>query len=101
MPGICGYETASSACGPCRLARIKPARRKRGLPPRQPSREAETAMTISPRQLLFDMFEAAVGAALPEKCLPPHLPPRPPGRVIVVGAGEAGGAMAHAVEDHW
>ena len=74
---------------------------KRRLPPRQPSREAETAMTIDPRQLLLGMFEAAVGAALPEKCLPPHLPPRPPGRVIVVGAGKAGGAMAKAVEDHW
>ena len=58
-------------------------------------------MTIDPRQLLLDMFEAAVGAALPGKCLPPHLPPRPPGRVIVVGAGKAGGAMAKAVEDHW
>ncbi|MGH6822761.1 MAG: glycerate kinase type-2 family protein [Methylocella sp.] len=58
-------------------------------------------MAIDPRQLLLDMFEAAVGAALPEKCLPPHLPPRPPGRVIVVGAGKAGGAMAKAVEDHW
>ena len=47
------------------------------------------------------MFEAAVGAALPSKCLPPHLPQRPPGRTIVVGAGKAGGAMAKAVEDHW
>jgi glycerate 2-kinase len=58
-------------------------------------------MTIDPRQLLLDMFEAAVGAALPEKCLAPHLPPRPLGRVVVVGAGKAGGAMAKAVEDHW
>ncbi len=58
-------------------------------------------MTFDPRRLLFDMFEAAVGAALPENCLPPHLPPRPPGRVIVVGAGKAGGAMAKTVEDHW
>src|SRR5262249_62282047 len=47
------------------------------------------------------MLDAAIGAALPEKCLPPHLPPRPPGRVIVVGAGKAGGSMAKAVEDHW
>jgi glycerate 2-kinase len=58
-------------------------------------------MTIDPRQLLRDMFEAAVGAALPEKCVPPHLPPPPPGRTIVVGAGKAGGSMAKAVEDHW
>jgi glycerate 2-kinase len=58
-------------------------------------------MKIDPRQLLPDMFEAAVGAALPEKCVPPHLPPAPSGRTIVVGAGKAGGAMAKAVEDHW
>lgn len=58
-------------------------------------------MTIDPRRLLREMFEAAVGAALPSKCLARHLPPRPPGRVIVVGAGKAGGAMAKAVEDHW
>jgi hydroxypyruvate reductase len=58
-------------------------------------------MTFEPRQLLREMFDAAVGAALPEKCVPPHLPPPPPGRVIVVGAGKASGAMAKAVEDHW
>jgi glycerate 2-kinase len=58
-------------------------------------------MEMDPRQLLRAMLDAAVGAALPEKCLPPHLPPRPPGRVIVVGAGKAGGSMAKAVEDHW
>jgi glycerate 2-kinase len=58
-------------------------------------------MERDPRQLLHAMFDAAVGAALPEKCLPPHLPPQPPGRVIVVGAGKAGGSMAKAVEDNW
>jgi hydroxypyruvate reductase len=47
------------------------------------------------------MFEAAVAAALPEKCVPPHLPRPPAGRTIVVGAGKASGAMAKAVEDHW
>lgn len=58
-------------------------------------------MAVEPRRLLLDMFEAAVGAASPEKCLPPHLPVPPKGRTIVVGAGKAGGAMAKAVEDHW
>ena len=58
-------------------------------------------MKSDPLSLLRNMFEAAVDAALPGKCLPPHLPPRPPGRTIVVGAGKAGGAMAKAVEDHW
>jgi len=47
------------------------------------------------------MFDAAVDAALPSKCLAPYLPPPPKGRTIVVGAGKAGGAMAKAVEDHW
>jgi glycerate 2-kinase len=58
-------------------------------------------MAVEPRRLLLDMFEAAVGAASPARCLPPHLPPPPKGRTIVVGAGKAGGAMAKAVEDHW
>src|SRR4029077_16884831 len=58
-------------------------------------------MERDPRQLLHAMFDAAVGAALPEKCLPHHLPPQPPGRVIVVGAGKGGGSMAKAVEDNW
>jgi glycerate 2-kinase len=58
-------------------------------------------MTLDPRKLLLDMFEAAVAAASPEKCLPAHLPQRPIGRTIVVGAGKAAGAMAKTVEDHW
>jgi hydroxypyruvate reductase len=58
-------------------------------------------MAIDPRSLLRSMFDAAVGAALPSKCLASHLPPQPRGRTIVVGAGKAGGAMAKAVEDHW
>jgi hydroxypyruvate reductase len=58
-------------------------------------------MTVDPRSLLLNMFEAAVGAASPAKCVPTHLPSPPKGRTIVVGAGKAGGAMAKAVEDHW
>jgi len=49
------------------------------------------------RDLLRRMYEAAVAAAHPAKCLPPHLPPVPrDGRLIVVGAGKAGAAMAVA-----
>lgn len=47
------------------------------------------------------MFDAAVAAALPDVCVPPHLPPPPPGRTIVIGAGKASAAMARAVEQHW
>jgi len=56
----------------------------------------------SPRVLLRSLFDAAVGAAHPKFCVPPHLPvPPAAGRTIVVGAGKAAAAMARAVEDHW
>jgi len=47
------------------------------------------------------MFDAAVASAQPAKCVPAHLPERPKGRTVVVGAGKASAAMAKAVEDHW
>jgi glycerate 2-kinase len=56
---------------------------------------------MPPADLLKAMFAAAVDAAAPAHCVPPHLPERPQGRTIVIGAGKAGGAMAKAVEDHW
>jgi hydroxypyruvate reductase len=56
---------------------------------------------MSPRDLLLRMFEAAVAAAAPSLCVPPHLPPPPRGRTVVVGAGKAAAAMAAVVEAHW
>lgn len=47
------------------------------------------------------MFEAAVEAAQPARCVPLHLPPRPAGRLLVIGAGKASAEMARAVDDHW
>ena len=47
------------------------------------------------------MFDAAVEAAQPSLCIPPHLPAAPRGRLVVIGAGKASAAMAKAVEDHW
>jgi hydroxypyruvate reductase len=44
------------------------------------------------------MFDAAVDAAQPALCVPPHLPPRPHGRLLVIGAGKASAEMARAVE---
>jgi len=52
------------------------------------------------RDLLKKMFDAAVEAAQPSRCVPPHLPRRPRRRFIVIGAGKASAAMARAVEDH-
>lgn len=51
--------------------------------------------------LLRAMFDVAVTAADPVRCLPPYLPSLPRGRTLVIGAGKAGGAMAKALEDHW
>jgi hydroxypyruvate reductase len=47
------------------------------------------------------MFKAAVDAALPALCVPRHLPARPKGRTVIIGAGKASGAMAKALEDAW
>jgi glycerate 2-kinase len=58
-------------------------------------------MSIDYRRLLLDMFQAAVNAAAPALCVPAHLPPRPKGRAIIVGAGKAAASMAAAVEAHW
>jgi len=55
----------------------------------------------APRALLRSMFEAAIDAAQPSLCVPPHLPAPPRGRLVVIGAGKASAAMARAVEDNW
>ncbi|MDB5969321.1 MAG: glycerate kinase [Hydrocarboniphaga sp.] len=55
----------------------------------------------APRELLRQLFDAAIGAAAPELCIAAHLPPRPQGRLIVIGAGKASAAMARAVEAHY
>lgn len=52
-------------------------------------------------ELLRRMFDAAVASAQPETCLPPHLPPPPAGRTIVVGAGKASAEMARVLEAHY
>ena len=56
---------------------------------------------LDPKVLLREMFEAAIAAAQPARCVPPSLPEPPKGRLVVIGAGKASAAMARAVEDHW
>ena len=56
---------------------------------------------MTPRDILRQLFDAAIAAADPECCVPPHLPPDDGGRLIVIGAGKASAAMARAVERHW
>jgi hydroxypyruvate reductase len=54
-----------------------------------------------PSDLLRALFAAAVARADPMRVIPEHLPPRPQGRVVVVGAGKASARMAEAVESVW
>ncbi len=61
----------------------------------------EQAPATNPCDLLLRMFRAAIDAAAPALCVPPHLPPPPKGRTVVVGAGKASAAMAAALEAHW
>jgi len=56
---------------------------------------------LEPRALLRRLFAMAVDSALPENCLPPHLPRRPSGRLVVMGAGKAAAAMARVAEGHF
>lgn len=53
------------------------------------------------REFLRGLFDSAVAAADPARVLPPHLPPPPRGRTVVLSAGKAAASMAHAVETHW
>lgn len=68
--------------------------------PASPEPRAPGALP-SPSELLRAMFDAAVAAAQPARCVAHHLPPRPKGRTIVIGAGKASAAMARALEQHW
>ena len=53
------------------------------------------------RQALRAMFDAAVASADPHRVLAGHLPARPGGRVVVVGAGKSAASMAAALEAVW
>ena len=50
---------------------------------------------MSPDELLKAMFKAGVDAALPSLCVPPHLPSRPKGRTVIIGAGKASGCLLY------
>jgi glycerate 2-kinase len=54
-----------------------------------------------PEAFLRSLFDCAVAVADPMRSLAGHLPPRPPGRVVVIGAGKASARMAEAVEAAW
>ncbi len=54
---------------------------------------------MTDRDLLRAMYDAAVRAAHPSFCLPPHLPPPPEkGRIVLLAAGKAAGSMTRVAE---
>ncbi|MES2665577.1 MAG: glycerate kinase [Pseudomonadota bacterium] len=56
---------------------------------------------LPPARFLRALFDRAVEVADPMRSLARHLPPRPAGRVVVIGAGKASARMAEAVEAAW
>ena len=57
---------------------------------------------MTARVLLDGLFRTAIAAAHPSSCLPPHLPAPPQsGRLIVLAAGKAAGAMTEVAEQHY
>ncbi|RWB27725.1 MULTISPECIES: glycerate kinase [unclassified Mesorhizobium] len=56
---------------------------------------------IDPKTFLTAIFNAAVAAADPQRTIRDHLPARPKGRTIVVGAGKGSAQMAAAFEKVW
>lgn len=53
------------------------------------------------RSFLRSLFDKAVASATPENCMGAWLPSRPPGRIVVVGAGKAAASMAQELEKRW
>lgn len=58
-------------------------------------------MIADPRAFLAELFHAAVAAADPRGVLTAHLPERPRGRTIVIGAGKGAAQLAAAFEELW
>ncbi|MER9891005.1 glycerate kinase [Mesorhizobium sp. M0119] len=56
---------------------------------------------VDPKPFLISIFNAAVAAADPQRTLKDHLPARPKGRTIVIGAGKGSAQMAAAFEKVW
>lgn len=57
--------------------------------------------SLSEAVLLRRLYDAAVARAQPALVLPGYLPEPPKGRIVVVGAGKATGAMARALDALW
>lgn len=60
-----------------------------------------TDHATEPRVFLTDLFKEAVAVADPMRVVAKHLPEKPNGRLLIIGAGKASARMAEAVEAHY
>src|SRR5580704_14390734 len=68
----------------------------------QAGQTREWPLRVPSRAFLIDLFGAAVAAAHPDNCVAPHLPAPPTaGRLVILAAGKAAGAMAEVAERHY
>lgn len=56
---------------------------------------------MNQQSFLRSLFDEAVRVADPMICVPAHLPPKPDGKLLVVGAGKASARMGEALESVW
>src|ERR1700730_8232306 len=68
----------------------------------QTEQTRERPLQASFRAFLLDLFGTAFAAAHPDHCLAAHLPAPPAaGRLVILAAGKAAGAMAEVAERHY
>lgn len=67
----------------------------------QVSEHAVIKMNDTDKTFLTSLFDAAVAAAEPSQALRDHLPERPKGRTIVIGAGKGAAQLGAAFEALW
>ncbi|WP_375573516.1 glycerate kinase [Ahrensia marina] len=56
---------------------------------------------MNQQSFLRSLFDEAVRVADPMICVPAHLPPKPDGKLLVIGAGKASARMGEALESVW
>jgi len=56
---------------------------------------------MNQQTLLHSLFDESVRVADPMICVPAHLPPKPDGKLLVIGAGKASARMGEALESVW
>ncbi len=100
-----GQITYQGSCAHGKKRARRPGKKRAGIARHNGERSPFNAMTetVPPvadaatrdqRALLDSILTAAIRAAHPDLCLPPHLPEPSPGRLIILAAGKAAGSMS-------